>query len=108
MGIQDRIGNFEFMVMLAVMRLGDEAYGVMISREIEQHLRSRRVALGSVYAALERLEAKGWVKSELGEATPKRGGRAKTYFRATARGVREVRGNQRVLQRFWDGIPQLQ
>jgi PadR family transcriptional regulator PadR len=105
--MRDRIGNFELMVVLAVMRLGDDAYGVLIAREIETRLRARRVALGSVYAALERLEAKGWVKAELGEATPTRGGKAKTYFHVTARGVREIRETRRALTSFWSRIPQL-
>ena len=83
------MGNFELMVMLALIRLGDEAYGVPISQEIEERS-GRDVAIGSVYAALERLERKGLVASKLGEATPERGGRAKRYFRVTGKGLREV------------------
>jgi PadR family transcriptional regulator PadR len=100
-------GTFELMVMLSLMRLGDNAYGVPISREIEQQC-GREVALGSVYATLERLEDKGLVASELGESTPERGGRAKRYFRITARGVKEVRETQRSLKRLWKGLPQLE
>jgi PadR family transcriptional regulator PadR len=72
---QRDVGNFELMVMLALIRLGDNAYGVPISQEIEKRS-GREVAIGSVYAALERLEGKGLVTSELGEATAERGGRA--------------------------------
>lgn len=92
--------------MLALMRLGGDAYGVPISREIEEQS-GREVAFGSVYAALERLEQKGLVTSSLGEATPERGGRAKRYFHATAKGLREVRETQRTLTRLWKGLPDL-
>jgi DNA-binding PadR family transcriptional regulator len=61
---------------------------------------------GSVYAVLERLEAKGLMKSRLGEATPERGGRAKRYFTLTAEGVRHVREAQRALEAMWVGLPQ--
>ena len=71
------------MVLLAVIRLGEAAYGVTISRALEESTR-RHVARRSVYAALDRLEDKGFVGSRLGEPTPERGGRAKRYFRATA------------------------
>ena len=67
------LSGFELMVVLALMRLGDDAYGVPIAQELEQRA-GREVALGSVYAALERLEAKGFVSSTLGEPTAMRGG----------------------------------
>src|SRR5436190_471377 len=86
---REQLGNFELMVMLALIRIGENAYGVPISEELEKRT-GRDVAIGSVYAALERLEDKGFVTPELGEATPERGGRAKRYFRATGRGRREV------------------
>lgn len=100
------LGPFELMAMLALMRLGEDAYGVPIFREIEKQC-SREIALGSVYAALERLEEKGFVISALGESTPERGGKAKKYFRLTAKGLREVRETQRVLKKLWHGLPQL-
>jgi PadR family transcriptional regulator len=78
------ISNFELMVLLALIRLGDEAYGVPISREIEEHS-GHDVALGSVYAALERLQNRGFASSTVGEPTPERGGRAKKYFKITGR-----------------------
>jgi DNA-binding PadR family transcriptional regulator len=101
------IGSFELMVMLALIRLGEAAYGVPISHEIEEK-GGREVAIGSVYAALERLEGKGFVSSSLGEPTPERGGRAKTYFRVTPRGLRAVRETQRALKNLWHGLPQLE
>src|ERR1700732_4735121 len=104
---RDYLGSFELMVMLALIRLGENAYGVPISREIEERS-GREVALGSVYASLERLEEKGLVSSELGEPTAERGGRAKKYFRVTPRGLREVHETQRALKRLWQGLRQLE
>src|SRR3954463_13115174 len=101
------LGGFELLVLLALMRLGDEAYGVPISQAIEDSS-GREVALGSVYVTLDRLEEKGFVSSTLGEPTAVRGGRAKTYFRITAKGLREVRQAQRTLVTLWRGVPQLQ
>ena len=99
------LGQHELMVMLAVMRLGREAYGVPIAAEIADKT-GREMLQGSVYATLERLEAKGLVTSHLGEATPQRGGRAKRYFKLTAEGVRQVREAQRALEALWVGLPQ--
>jgi DNA-binding PadR family transcriptional regulator len=103
---REAVGNFELMVLLAVLRVGEDAYGVPIARELEDKI-SREVLLGSVYAALERLEAKGLVASSLGDPTPERGGRAKRYFTVTAKGLREVRETQRTLVRLWRGLPEL-
>ena len=77
-----------------------------IAREIEEII-SKEVALGSIYAALERLEAKGLVTSSMGDPNPERGGKAKRYFRLTGKGVREVRETQRTLKKLWSGLPQL-
>lgn len=101
------LGNFELIVMLALIRLGDNAYGVPIAREIAAKA-GREASLGSIYATLERLEAKGLVTSELGEPTPERGGRAKRYFQVTPRGLREARKTQQALKKMWKGLPQLQ
>ena len=102
--MKDNIGNFEFMILLALIRLGDNAYGVPITKEIEERS-GRQVSVASVYAALERLSGKGFVVSELGEPTPERGGRAKRFFRITAKGTREVRDTRRVLMNFWERLP---
>jgi PadR family transcriptional regulator, regulatory protein PadR len=104
---REALGNFELMVLLAVLRVGEDAYGVPIARELADKI-SREVLLGSVYAALERLEGKGLVASSLGDPTPERGGRAKKYFTLTARGLREVRETRRTLVRLWRGLPELQ
>jgi DNA-binding PadR family transcriptional regulator len=100
------LGEFELMILLAVIHLGEEAYGVPISRELEAQ-RERDVSLGSVYAALERLEGKGLVSSSLGDPTPERGGKAKRFFRITREGLRQVHETRRVLTRLWRTIPDL-
>src|ERR1700757_3598155 len=103
----DHLGNFERMVISVLIRLGENAYGVPISEELEK-VTGRDIAIASVYAALERLQDKGFVTSELGEPTAERGGRAKRYFRVTARGLKEVRETQRSLVKLWNGLPELQ
>jgi DNA-binding PadR family transcriptional regulator len=100
------IGTSELMVLLALIRLGEDAYGVPIAREIEERS-GRAIALASVYATLDRLEDKGFVVSELGEPTAERGGRAKKYFTITGEGVSEVRAAKRSLTKLWKGLPQL-
>lgn len=107
MSKRTHVGDFELMVMLVLLRLGESAYGVPISREIERQC-GREVALGSVYATLERLQEKGLVSSDLGEPTPERGGRAKRYFRLTREGLREVRETRQALIRLWRGLPELE
>jgi PadR family transcriptional regulator PadR len=101
------LGEFELLVMLTVIRLGEGAYGVPISREIVQQT-GRDVAFGTVYATLERLQKKGFVCSDLGEATPERGGRAKRYFRVTTTGLQMVRETKRTLTKLWRGVRELE
>jgi len=100
------LGQFELMVLLALMRLADDAYGVTIAQELERQT-GREVVIASVYATLERLQDRGLVSSSLGDATPERGGRAKRYFRITSAGVREVRDTRRSLISMWKGLPEL-
>jgi PadR family transcriptional regulator PadR len=100
------LGEMELMVLLAVIRLRDDAYGVPISRELLL-IAKREVSMGSIYAALERLENKGFVLSFLGEPTPERGGRAKRYFRVTPKGVRALKMTRTALTRLWNEIPAL-
>ncbi len=90
--------------MLAVLRLGREAYGVPIAAEIAAKT-GREMLQGSVYAILERLEAKGFVVSRLGEATAQRGGRAKRYFALTTSGASQVQEAQRALEALWVDLP---
>ena len=107
MSARDYLGEFELMILLAVIRLGDDAYGVPISNELLETT-GREAAMGSVYAALDRLERKGLVSSTLGDPTPMRGGRAKRYFRATAKGLREATAIRKALTSLWRGIPDVQ
>jgi PadR family transcriptional regulator len=106
MAAREFLGGFELLVLFALIQLGDDAYGVPISEAIEQSS-GREVAIGSVYITLARLEQKGFVSSRLGEPTAERGGRAKTYFHITAKGLREVRQARRTLTRLWEGVPEL-
>jgi PadR family transcriptional regulator, regulatory protein PadR len=99
--------DFELVILLAVLRLGAQAYGVQIAREIEA-TSGRRVLLGAAYAALDRLERNRLVTSSVGEATPERGGRAKRFFRVTPRGVRAVKDTREALVAMWQDVPQLQ
>jgi DNA-binding PadR family transcriptional regulator len=100
------LGELELMILLSVVGLGEEAYGVPISHEIEKHV-GREVSLGSVYAALERLAARGLVASRMGESTPERGGKARRYFRVTKVGLRQMQETRRVLQQMWRSLPVL-
>jgi PadR family transcriptional regulator, regulatory protein PadR len=99
------LGEFELMILLAILHLGDQAYGVPIARELERH-RGREVSIGSIYAALERLETKGLIASSLGDPTPERGGKAKRYFRVNREGMRQVNETRRVLTSLWKQVPQ--
>jgi PadR family transcriptional regulator PadR len=101
------LGEFELMILLALIRVGDGAYGVPISKALRE-IAGREVALGSVYAALDRLEQKKCISSSLGEPTPERGGRAKRYFRVTVTGLRAARETRSALIRLWRGIPELE
>lgn len=100
---RDYLGEFEHIIVLALLRLEDRAYGVTVRQEIESRT-SREVSIGAVYATLERLETKGYVKSHRGDPTPERGGRSKRFFRVTPRGVAAVNRTQRALQSMTEGL----
>jgi PadR family transcriptional regulator, regulatory protein PadR len=98
--------DFEIMILLAIIRIGEEAYGASIAREIETTT-GRAVQLPSIYAALDRLEGQGLVESRLGEATAQRGGRAKKYFSLTPIGLGSVRDTRKALTALWARLPQV-
>jgi len=98
--------DFELMILLSTLRVGDAAYGVPIAAEIER-TGGRRVVVAAVYTALDRLERNGLVSSTIGEPTPERGGRAKRFFQVTPPGMRAVKETQRALIALWKGVPQL-
>ena len=100
---RDNLGEFEHIIVLALLRLDDRAYGVTVRQEIE--LRTRReVSIGAVYATLDRLENKGFVKSFRGDPTPERGGRSKRFFRVTASGVAAMSRTQQALRSMAEGL----
>lgn len=100
---RDALGEFEHLVMLAILRLGREAYGVPIREEIEART-GRTVARAAVYIALRRLEAKGFATSELGGATAERGGRPKRFYRLEPEGLSQLRESQRALLSMREGL----
>jgi PadR family transcriptional regulator PadR len=100
---RDYLGEFEHIIVLALLRLEDKAYGVTVRQEI-QFRTKREVSIGAVYATLDRLEAKGYVKSYRGDPTPERGGRSKRFFRVTAKGVAAVNRTQWALQSMTEGL----
>jgi len=102
MTTKDQVGKLELMVLLALLRVGHDAYGVPIAQEIREI--GGKVSIGSVYAALDRLERKRYVSSALGDPSPERGGRAKKYFQITAKGMREVQESQRMLTSLWRNL----
>ncbi|HVT41241.1 MAG TPA: PadR family transcriptional regulator [Gemmatimonadaceae bacterium] len=97
------LGEFEQLVLLALARLGDEAYGVTVQREIARRTR-REMTFGTVYSTLARLESKGFVTSALGEPTPERGGRGKKHFRISVTGRRELQRSLRALRVMVRGL----
>jgi PadR family transcriptional regulator PadR len=102
MGDRDHLGEFEQMILLAILRLGADAYGMRIRREIEERAR-RPTSIGALYITLERLERKGFIQSELGDATPERGGRAKRFFTVNPSGREVLDKSLKALQRMAEG-----
>lgn len=97
------LGEFEQMVMLAVARLEREAYGIAILDEIRERT-GTEVAVGSVYAALDRLERQGYVSSRVGDPTPERGGRAKRFFSLEPAGAYALGRARSAIDALWDGL----
>ena len=97
------LGSLEQIVLLAALRLGEDAYGMTVRREIETRA-GRDISIGAVYATLERLESKGLVTSFKGEPTAERGGRAKKYFRVTGAGERALRKSLEVVRKMSAGL----
>src|SRR5215204_7584711 len=90
------LGELEQIVLLAVMRLGQEAYAVPILEQIDEQT-GRKIARGALYTALDRLEGKGCLRSRLGDPLPERGGRARRYFTVTPSAVRALRASRLAL-----------
>jgi PadR family transcriptional regulator PadR len=97
------LGELEQIVLLAVLRLGDEAYTVPILEQIEAQT-GRKVARGALYTALDRLETKGCLRSRVGDPLPERGGRARRFFTVTPAAVRALKSSRLALMRLWNGL----
>ena len=100
---REHLGEFEQIVLLAVLRLGDEAYGVPIRREIEKRTR-RSLTVGALYRTFDRLEEKGYVTSWFSDPVPERGGRSKRYFKVEPLGMRALRDSREALTAMWEGL----
>lgn len=98
------LGEFEEIVLLAVAIHSGDAYGAAVVTEIEQQM-NRPVNLGAVHSALNRLQEKGLVKSEMGGVTPERGGRRKRLYSVTAYGCRALEEIRQVRNQMWDAVP---
>ena len=99
----DVLGSFEQAVLIGVMRLGHEAYGRAILKDVQARL-ERNVAPGAVHATLERLEKKGLLASKLGSGTPIRAGRARRYYRLLPAGVRALNDAREAVNNIWRGL----
>lgn len=97
------LGEFEQVVLLAILRLGENAYAVAVRDEILQ-CTGRDVSRGSVYITLDRLETKGFLRSRLADPTPERGGRAKRYYELRPRAVDALKESRRALVALWRGL----
>ncbi|MEO0951692.1 MAG: helix-turn-helix transcriptional regulator [Pseudomonadota bacterium] len=104
MSKSNNLGEFEILVLAALVRLGDRAYGTTIIEELNSRAR-RVVSIGALYATLARLESKGLVSSRLGDATPKRGGRAKRFYRPTPAGQEQLKRASQMLSDMLAGLP---
>jgi PadR family transcriptional regulator, regulatory protein PadR len=103
MSSRDYLGEFEQIVILAVLRLDERAYGVTVRQEIESRT-GREVSIGAIYATLDRLQAKGYVHSQLGEPTAERGGRSKRFFRVTGKGMSVLLRTQQAMKNMIKGL----
>lgn len=100
---KNTLGSFEEFVLFATLRLGEQAYGAKIRQTVDEAT-GRSVSIGAVYATLDRLERKGFVRSWQGEATPERGGRAKRYFRVEGAGVRALNETRAARNKLMEGV----
>ena len=100
------LGEFEQIVMLALVRVGSDAYGATVCAEIETRS-GRDVSVSAVHTTLERLEQKGLVKSRLGDPTPQRGGKRKRHSEVAALGMRSLQASYRSIRNMAEGIEHL-
>ncbi len=103
----DLLGEFEQIVLLAVLRIGGEAYAIPVRAEIHERAQ-RHVARGALYTALDRLEGKGLLSSRMSEPRPERGGRSRRMYTVTPRGLAALRAARETMQSLWSGLEKLQ
>lgn len=103
----DSIGQFEQLVLTAILSQRDDAYGVTIHAKVAELARPKEISLGAVYVTLDRLEDKGFVSSRLSDPTPERGGRAKRCYRLEALGERALEESAVTAKRIWDTIAEI-
>lgn len=101
------VGQFEQLVLTAILALREDAYGVTIHAKVEELARIKTVALGAIYVTLDRLEDKGLVASWLSDPTPERGGRAKRCYRLEALGERALQESAATAKRIWDTVAEI-
>lgn len=106
MARREHLGEFEQIVLLAILRLSDQAYGVPVRLEIERRT-GRALTVGALYRTLDRLEEKGYVSSAFSDPTPERGGRSKRYFTVSPLGLRSLRASREALAAMWEGLEPL-
>ena len=104
MASQDSLGQFEQLVLTAILSLGDDAYGVTIHRKVAELVEPKSASLGAVYVTLDRMEDKGLIASWLSDPTPERGGRSKRYYKLEAAGERALEESAVTAKRVWDHI----
>ncbi len=103
MSKEKRLGEFELLVLLAILRLKDDAYGASVKRLIGDEI-NRDVSIGALYSTIDRLLLKEMIICEAGDPTPQRGGRAKSYLRITDKGTAAVRLSKQNLTTMWQGL----
>lgn len=102
----NEISKAEEMVLLAILRLGDEAYGVSIRKQIRKSTK-KDYTYGTLYGLLRQMERKGYLRKIKGEPLPKKGGRSKSYFRLTSVGIRSLKDAMELHERLWKDVDAL-
>jgi DNA-binding PadR family transcriptional regulator len=103
MAARSQLGDLEELVLLALLRLGENAYGAAIREELKQRA-DRAVSVSTIYVTLMRLEEKGYVRSWMGEPTGERGGKAKRYFEIRPEGTDALEATRTIRERMWEGV----
>ncbi|MEM7296630.1 MAG: PadR family transcriptional regulator [Bacteroidota bacterium] len=103
---RNNLGEFEELILLTVASLGKEAYAVVVKSELESRA-NRKTNISAIHSSLYRLEDKGFLTSEFGGATSKRGGKKKRYFQVTNAGFEVLQEAKNLREKYWESIPQL-